>query len=146
MKLLSVGNNAKTIKSDKGGVYSTAILYLAPHKNSGVNLCPKASEGCAKACLYTAGRGAFSNVQAARLRKSRWFIEDRETFLMQLKLDIQQHVLTCKRKGVTPAVRLNGTSDILWERYIDMSEFPDVQFYDIPSGNHQIETLVLTIS
>jgi hypothetical protein len=49
--LLSVGNNAKTVKGD-GSEYLTAILYLAPADNlQGVNVCPMAEiAGCKAAC------------------------------------------------------------------------------------------------
>ena len=33
-------------------------------------------------------------------------------------------------KGFKPAVRLNGTSDISWERFKIFEMFPGVQFYD----------------
>ena len=55
MKLLGT-QNYKTVKGEKKGVI-TGILYLAPASISGWNVCPKASEGCKKACLYKAGRG-----------------------------------------------------------------------------------------
>ena len=72
LELLSVGTNAKTVKSDKQGVYLTAILYLAPAVQvAGVNLCPLSEMAkCRAACLYTAGRGAFNSVQSARIRKT----------------------------------------------------------------------------
>ena len=131
-KLLAVGTNAKTIKGDKSSEYLTAIMYMAPHKENtkGVNLCPKASTGCAAACLYTAGRGKFSNVQTARVAKADWFINDRKSFLEQLHKEILRHSMNARLVGKKPAIRLNGTSDILWERYIDMSLYPEVQFYD----------------
>ena len=130
--LLAVGTNAKTVKGDKTSEYLTAIMYLAPAKQNtkGVNLCPKASKGCLQACLYTAGRGKFSNVQAARVNKSDYFVADRPAFIAQLKKEIKVFIKKCEREGKKPAIRLNGTSDILWERYIDMTEFPTVQFYD----------------
>ena len=55
MKLLSVGN-PKTLKGMAQG-YNTYILHLAPFTLSGRNTCPKATAGCAAACLNTAGRG-----------------------------------------------------------------------------------------
>ena len=75
-KLLNIDNNAKTVKGQKAG-YMTAILYLAPSTQSGFQVCPMASEGCKKACLYTAGHGAFNNVQQGRINKTRWFIQER---------------------------------------------------------------------
>lgn len=131
MKLLAVGTNAKTVKGDKGE-YLTAIMYLSPHKDNdkGVNLCPRASAGCVRACLFTAGRGRFHNVSSARRRKSDFFISDRQGFLFQLHKELTNFVKLCRKRGKRPAVRLNGTSDILWERYLDMSEYPEIQFYD----------------
>lgn len=131
-KLLAVGTNAKTVKGDKTSEYLTAILYMAPHKSNtkGVNLCPKASDGCAAACLYTAGRGRFSNVQSARVQKADWFVEDRSGFLKQLHKELLDFSRYARLRGKRPAVRLNGTSDIMWERYLDMTLYPEIQFYD----------------
>ena len=89
-----------------------------------------ASEGCKKACLYTAGHGAFSNVQQGRINKTRWFMQDRQSFLTQLKKEISNHIKNCDKKGYIPCVRLNGTSDISWENYNIIQAFPNVQFYD----------------
>ena len=128
-KLLNIDKNAKTVKGQKKG-YRTAILYLAPSTQSGFQVCPMASEGCKKACLYTAGHGAFSNVQQGRINKTRWFMQDRQSFLTQLKKEISNHIKNCDKKGYIPCVRLNGTSDISWENYDIIQAFPNVQFYD----------------
>lgn len=106
LNLLAVGTNSKTIKSDDEE-YLTAILYLAPSTNSGYNTCPKASEGCKQACLYTAGRGKFSNVQNARIRKTKLFFEQRDIFLQQLHQDIELFQKYCKDNNIKPFVRLN---------------------------------------
>ena len=128
-KLLNIDNNAKTVKGQKKG-YKTAILYLAPSTQSGFQVCPMASNGCKKACLYKAGHGAFSNVQQGRINKTRWFMQDRQSFLTQLKKEISNHIKNCDKKGYIPCVRLNGTSDISWENYDIIQAFPNVQFYD----------------
>ena len=134
MKLLTIGNT-KTVKGEALG-YMTFIMHLAPSTLSGYNTCPMASKGCASACLNTAGRGRFTATQEARIRKTRWFFEDRETFMGQLVKDIQAAIRKADREGMTPVFRLNGTSDIRWER-VDvggfrniMEMFPTVQFYD----------------
>ena len=57
-------------------------------------------------------------------------MKDRANFLKQLIKEIRQHADKCKREGYTPAVRLNGTSDVSWERFKIFEMFPDVQFYD----------------
>ena len=128
MKLLTT-QNYKTTKGEKLGVL-TGILYLAPAKISGYEVCPRRSEGCTAACLYTAGMGAFSTVQQARINKTKMFFEDRDNFMTQLRADIKALIKKAKKLNMTPAIRLNGTSDIEWTRFTLMSEFPDVQFYD----------------
>ena len=122
-------DNAKTPKGENIGVL-TGILYLAPAKISGYEVCPRRSEGCTKACLYSSGRGKFSTVQQARIRRTKMFFEQRELFLNMLCLDIRLIELIAQDKGMIPAVRLNGTSDIDWTRFGIMEEFPNVRFYD----------------
>lgn len=129
----NVGGNAKTTKGDKLGKYLTYILYLAPHKQSGkkYNVCPNASKGCAKSCLYTAGRGATSPVRTARINRTKFWFEHRENFKACVYDEIRKHVNRCKKKGVIPTVRLNGTSDIVWPRVWPeiFTEFPEVIHY-----------------
>ncbi len=135
--LLTIGNDPKTIKGEKRGV-KTAILYLAPVRLAGgQNVCPFATAGCAAACLNTAGRGAFTATQEARIRRTRLYLNNRGAFMAQLVNEIRKFVVSCERKGFQPAVRLNGTSDIVWERVkipgLDVDvirHFPEVQFYD----------------
>jgi len=133
-KLLNIDKNAKTVKGQKYG-YMTAILYLAPSTQSGFNVCAMASEGCKKACLFTAGHGAFSNVQLGRINKTRWFIQERESFLNQLIKEIKLFIKNAESKNLIPCIRLNGTSDIAWENIkIDNKNlfemFPKTQWYD----------------
>lgn len=142
MKLLTAGN-PKTLKGEKKG-YLTFILHLAPADVAGVgNMCPKATAGCKLVCLNTAGRGGMftpeqgtNKVQEARKRKTRWFVQDRKAFLAQLVADIKQAIKYAEKRDLTPVFRLNGTSDLSWEKYgIDNGRnifemFPDYQFYD----------------
>lgn len=128
LKLISVGTNAKTVKSD-GEDRLTAIMYLSSSDTSGYEVCPSKSKGCAESCLLTAGRGAMTSVQAARLRKTKLFFEDRDSFLTQLNADLKLFEQYCKDTSIKGYVRLNGTSDIRWEDYIDMSLY-SLAFYD----------------
>ena len=57
-------------------------------------------------------------------------MKDRAAFLEQLEKEIFLFAERCKRQGYRPAVRLNGTSDVNWERFKIMEKFPEVQFYD----------------
>lgn len=129
-KLLSVGVDAKTSKGEKKG-YLTGILYLAPHIiGGGRSLCPFSTAGCRAVCLYTAGRGGFNNVQTARIRKTQWWLNDPKGFLNQLSQDITTLVQIAAARGLVPAVRLNGTTDIPWENHGIIEQHPDVQHYD----------------
>ena len=114
--LLSVNADAKTIKGKTYG-YLTGILYLSPANISGVQLCPLAAlAGCEIACLNSAGRGAFNNVQLARLNKTRMFNHDRAVFMQHLVFSIQKVVTKAAKLGLSPVIRLNGTSDIQFEK------------------------------
>jgi hypothetical protein len=112
---------------------------------------------CDQACLYRAGRGRFSAVQNARIQKTTFWVTYPHEFMNALVCDIQRIVNRARKLGMTPLIRLNGTSDILWEnqsvvidpataaylnRYGDrkveaydtydnvMSIFRDITFYD----------------
>ena len=128
MKLLAT-TNYKTSKGEKLGIL-TGILYLAPAKISGYEVCPMRSVGCTEACLYTAGMGIFSNVQKARIKKTKMFFEQRDEFFKLLHKDIKSLIAKAKKENMLPAVRLNGTSDINWVRFKLFEQYPEVQFYD----------------
>ena len=135
MKLLSIGN-PKILKGMKQG-YMTYILHLAPADVSGYNTCPKATAGCKAACLNTAGRGGMFKkgettnvIQKARIRKTKLFFENRDVFLAILEDDIRKAIKQSEKKGLVPVFRLNGTSDLSWEKYGIIQKFPNVQFYD----------------
>lgn len=141
MNLLSVGN-PKTLKGMVQG-YNTFILHLAPYDLSGHQVCAKATPGCILSCLNTAGRGGmfkkgeFTNViQQARIRKTQLFFDNRELFMELLVKDIKLAIKQSEKKGLIPVFRLNGTSDLAWEKIRVgefrnvMEAFPNVQFYD----------------
>lgn len=130
MKLLSVSSDAKTIKGQKIG-YLTGILYLAPAKTSGYNVCVKSTIGCETGCLFTAGRaGIFPMINQARTRKTLELFADRQAFVCQLRKDILSLRAQAGRKGLIPCVRINGTSDLPWLALTLAREFQFVQFYD----------------
>lgn len=133
-------SNPKLAKGGKLGVMSSP-LHLAPWTLSGWNVCPMASKGCAAACLHTAGNPAYMAGKArARLARTRLYFEDRPAFLAMLGLEVAKLERKARRAGMVPAVRLNATSDIPWERVPMvwnevrhpniMAAFPGVEFYD----------------
>lgn len=141
MSLLTTGN-PKLLKGEKKG-YLSFVLHLAPANLSGKEVCPKRTAGCTASCLNTAGRGGIFKkgestnvIQQARIRRTKFFFESRRDFLNQLTVDIIKAKTMAEKKGLIPVFRLNGTSDIAWEKYEVANGknifqmFPDVQFYD----------------
>ena len=141
-KLLSTANPKIQKGTEKG--YLSFILHLAPATLSGKEVCPKRTKGCTDACLNTAGRGGMFKkgentnvIQKARIRKTEYFFADRAAFMEDLITDIMKAVNFARRKGLKPVFRLNGTSDLSWEKYPTryghdniFSQFPTLQFYD----------------
>ncbi len=161
-KLLNIDANAKTVKGQVKG-FLTAVLYMAPYLSSGVNMCPMAEQaGCWKGCLNTAGRGGISKgskrfrtpagllpdnaIQRARIARTKLFNENRPEFFRRLYQEIRALKRKAERMNLTPVIRLNGTSDVLWEKIpVPVSDnkrgihcifsnimavFPELQFYD----------------
>jgi hypothetical protein len=76
-------------------------------------------------------KGETTNViQKARIRKTKLFFENRDVFLAILEDDIRKAIKQSEKKGLIPVFRLNGTSDLSWEKYGIIQKFPNVQFYD----------------
>lgn len=134
MKLLTYGSSTpKLIKSDNAGKgFLSAIQYLSPFKLSGYNVCPCASKGCAAACLNTSGRGRTNVVQAARLKRTRFFIDNRKEYYNLLCEELTEFSNYCKKRNKKAAIRLNGTSDLSWEKLFPklFTDFSSIQFYD----------------
>ena len=142
--LLSVNSNPKIDKSNKiQGEYWSCILHMRPINTK---ICPYQNIAkCKAVCLDNSGRArVFPTIHKARDRKTRLFLDDQAEFMSQLVLDIIKFINACERKGKKPAVRLNGTSDIQWEKItVECGQnifemFPQVQFYDytkIPTRN-----------
>jgi len=141
-KLLSTAN-PKIQKGTKLG-YLSFILHLAPADLSGRETCPKRTAGCTAACLNTAGRGGMfkrgettNAIQKARIRKTQYFFADRDAFMKDLYHDIIKAKKFAEKQGLVPVFRLNGTSDLSWEKYevgttgLNLFQlFPTTQFYD----------------
>jgi hypothetical protein len=145
MKLLSTGN-PKVLKGMVQG-FNTYILHLAPADLSGYETCAKRTVGCTAACLNLAGRGGMFKkgettnvIQEARIRKTQMFFEERAGFMEWLVKDIELAIKQSAKKGLIPVFRLNGTSDLPFEKYEVVrngqsytnifAAFPNIQFYD----------------
>lgn len=114
--LSAVNSNPKIEKNNKLGV-STGVLHLAPGNMSGHEVCPKRSPGCSAACLHFAGSPAYlSGKTKARIARTKLLFADRNLFMNILALEIAEHIARATQENFEPALRLNGTSDIIWER------------------------------
>lgn len=124
--------SAKTVKGQKIGML-TGIIYLVPD----ATICSMAKlAGCMAPCLSTAGRGAQRKIQRQRKAKTDCFKTDQQAFMLSFAADVWTLARSAAKRKMTPLVRPNGTSDILWEN-IEVCDglnifqcFPDVQFYD----------------
>jgi len=152
--------NAKTIKGEKKGI-TTYIMYLAPHNQNskGINLCSHASVGCANACLFNSGAARFPKVQLGKTNKTEYFLADRVKFLTHLTNEIEnivkkhENIIGDEQIGANGkvirykrfAIRLNGTSDISFEKFKirdgkNIFElFPNAQFYDYTKNHLRFE-------
>jgi hypothetical protein len=122
-----LGSSLKTEKSLGIGVLAK-VLFLTP----GV-FCSHATQGCLAACLgHSSGRMQMPTHALARDRRTALYVEKRQLFLQMLTVELSRLEEEAKRLGLVPAVRLNGSSDLPWEKLHPelFSEFPNIQFFD----------------
>ena len=142
----SYDTNPKILKCKKVGDVIVYSVALAPADMSGYNVCP-CSETCRELCLNGSGRNRGdilsngfegSKINRARIKKTKLFFENRDTFLNLMYYEIhkyRRYADKVKAKGF--AVRINCMSDLNPEsfRYEGedgniLTEFSGVQFYD----------------
>jgi hypothetical protein len=143
--LFSIGQDTKTVKGKKLKVL-TGIMYLAPYKLSGVNVCPMADVAkCHVGCLNTAGRGQFTSNQMSRLRKTLFYQQYPIEFKQLIRKELNRLIRQADRLNFTPMVRLNGTSDVRWELFMPeiFKEYSHIQFYDYTKiPNRKLGTII----
>ena len=119
------------------------IHHLTPDKlaDGKRTVCPNSTQGCRDSCLNTSGRSQVTGplstkllktyyIHTYRINKTLDYLSDRQGYADRLVKELQNLTRRAKKKKRKPVARLNGTSDIPWEKYIDMSNHPAVQFYD----------------
>jgi hypothetical protein len=146
--------SAKTVLGESLG-YLSGVLYMLPVQRleevmmlgeRGVSRCAAASAGCAGGCLIVSGQGGGVNSNVLKRARKTWLYEhDRKWFMAALERSITKVVTEAARKSLVdpitgekrsfiPCIRLNGTTDIRWERpqagVRIMDLFPNVMFYD----------------
>ena len=123
-RLLST-DSAKAAKA-LGFGYLNGILYAAPHSTAGVgDLCPSSTAGCRALCLgLYSGQASMvadlengtNSVRDSRVAKARLFMSDRVFYLNQIALQIVRLSAKAEREGLKACIRLNGSTDIPFER------------------------------
>jgi len=131
-RLLSVSSDTKSIKSAAHG-WLTGVMFLEPDKK----LCPNMSPGCGESCLKSSGRMAFDSALVARVQRTLLWKHEPDMFLNALIMEVQQLTEKAEKQDMKPCVRLNGTSDVAWEKFFPMDVFPDVQFFDYTKNIHR---------
>lgn len=118
-------DSAKAAKASGYG-YLNAIHYMAPAATAGVgNLCPNASPECIALCLGTySGQAAMvadlengtNSVRESRKHKARLFMASRAAYMNEIARRIVSVIAKAHLDQLTPCIRLNGSTDISWER------------------------------
>lgn len=136
LRLLSQeGRHPKLDKNRKVGVLGL-VMHLAPADRSGYEVCPGRSSGCTAACLNTAGF-RYERKETARINRTKYFFEQREAFMEMLVREIRNAQRRARKKGYICGIRLNGTSDIPWEKIpvkLEHHQWPNIMevFPEIP--------------
>lgn len=118
-------DSAKAAKASGFG-YLNAIHYMAPASTGGFgNLCSHASPECIALCLGTySGQAAMvadlengtNSVRESRKNKARLFMTDRAAYMNEIARKIVSVLEKTRKENLTPCIRLNGSTDISFER------------------------------
>src|SRR5210317_117174 len=134
--ILRKGGNPKLSKHttiEELKKYWEMHLNLIPSNISGFETCASKSKGCSKACLHGSGNPVFMSQKIlGRTNRTLMYFKERAKFLSMMTKEIRNHEINCKKHGLKPVIRLNTTSDIMFEKqkFNFMQDFPNVQFYD----------------
>lgn len=130
--LLSANSKLRKLPG-RAGRYRAIGLALAPSNYSGRELCTWKTAGCVASCNgFWSGMNVTSSTRAALIGRALLWHNFRDVFREKLRRELHNFAKLCGRSGLIPAVRLNVSSDIVWERQFPelFAEFPTIQFYD----------------
>lgn len=121
-RLLST-DNPKAAKAAAFG-WINGIHYMAPAKLSGFNLCARSTPQCESLCLgWNAGQASMvadpadiNSVRRSRIDKAKAYMTDRPRYMGMLCRAIERLQIKGERLGLNVCVRLNGSTDIPFER------------------------------
>lgn len=133
IKLLTTNAKLKKIPGIPGRGWIIKGLALAPADIGGREACVWRSAGCSKACngMFSGGNN-MPGTRRAMIERKTLFFENRPAFIAQLRDELNALSRQAKRQNMRAAVRLNVSSDIVWERIAPeiFAEFPGIEFFD----------------
>ena len=130
---IDLSNNQECNREEK---FLTTVMYLSPATESGYNMCPFKTDGCEAMCLgHSSGMMIFPANKQARINRTMLLMTNRGEFARQITKEIEAHIRKADKLGATPAIRLNGDSDLRWESMkFDgqtlIEKYPNVVWYD----------------
>ena len=153
-KLLSnASSNPKTRKLLDEFGYEAVIHHMTPDRlaDGKRTVCAWSTAGCRAMCLNTSGRSQVKGeltadnlsmymIHRSRMGKTLEFLDDRQGYADRLVSELVNLEARAIKKGYTPVARLNDTSDIPWELYIDMEMLPNVRFYDYTNSERRMRS------
>jgi len=102
-------------------------LSLAPHRESGWNVCPNSTPECRNGCVSYAGHGGRGSVQSVRRMRTRFLSEHPAAALGVILGEVRR----AARKHGRIAFRGNTFSDIAWETALpELFTIDNVHVYD----------------
>lgn len=131
-KLLSANSKLRKLPG-RAGRYRAIGLAMAPAAYSGKELCAWRTAGCTAACNgFWSGMNVTISTRLALIGRAILFNYFRDLFTEKLRAELANFAKLCKRTNVRPAVRLNVSTDVVWERILDgiFSDFPEINFLD----------------
>lgn len=110
-RLKVLGASVKT-ESSKGKKVLTGVAYLSPATESGYDTCHNASDECREACLVKSGQLGMTPALNSRLWKTALALGAPRLFRALVERETESLRKRAEKEGYTPAVRLDGTSDL----------------------------------
>ncbi len=124
-----LGSSSKMEKNVAVGVL-TKVVYLAPAWESGVVVCPQFGI-CGKYCIgHSTGYMTMAAQRRSRLAKTMLWLLFSDFFLWKIELEANNLIAEAAGKDLIPSIRMNGSSDVRWEKYGLMQRIPSITWYD----------------
>lgn len=121
--------SSRKVELGEGFGYMTSVLYIAPAKLAGYEVCAGRSAACTKSCLsHKSGHLVFHQAGAVfRSWAAKYYPAD---FNTAVQAELLKEKNKADRTGYKMAVRLNGTSDRVWSELWGWAQAHDIRCYE----------------